>query len=115
MTNSQALEAVMNAMQTIIKNNNQEPQVNKVEVTKEIIKDDTLLTAKLGNVLFTVEELKTVLKTDEKTVRKIIKDGDLMALKLGRVKVPYFEVERFLRNNLGREFDFNNKMDKLTS
>ncbi|WP_236887786.1 helix-turn-helix domain-containing protein [Metaclostridioides mangenotii] len=108
MTNAQALEAVMNAMQIIIKNNNQEPQVNKVEVTKEIIKEETLLTAKIENVLFTVEELKQILKVSKGDVYSLINKGELKALKLGRLKVPYFEVERFLRDNLGRDFDFKN-------
>ncbi|MBU5308795.1 helix-turn-helix domain-containing protein [Clostridioides mangenotii] len=95
-------------MQIIIKNNNQEPQVNKVEVTKEIIKEETLLTAKIENVLFTVEELKQILKVSKGDVYSLINKGELKALKLGRLKVPYFEVERFLRDNLGRDFDFKN-------
>ena len=36
-------------------------------------------------------------------VYELINRGELKGLKLGRIKVPFFEVERFLRDNLGKE------------
>lgn len=109
MTNNQALEAVVSAMQALIKNDDKVEQKTKpIEITKEIIKEDTLLSAKIENVLFTVKELKQIFKISEGDVYSLINKGELKALKLGRLKVPYFEVERFLRDNLGRDFDFKN-------
>lgn len=109
MTNSQALEAVVSAMQALIKSEDKSEQAIKpVEITKEVIKEDTLLSAKIENVLFTVKELKQIFKISEGDVYNLINDGELKAMKLGRLKVPYFEVERFLRDNLGREFDLKN-------
>lgn len=111
MTNEQALQTALTAMQTIISNNNTERnQEPKTQIIKqEIIKDETLLTAKLENVLLTVDEVRQILKISDARVRKLIKDGDLSAMKLGRLKVPYFEVERFLKDNLGRDFDEGEK------
>lgn len=109
MTNNQALEAVVNAMQALIKSEGKAEQTIKpVEITKEVIKEDTLLSAKIENVLFTVKELKQIFKISEGDVYDLINKGELKAMKLGRLKVPYFEVERFLRDNLGREFDLKN-------
>ena len=57
----------------------------------------------LENVLLTVNEVAKTLKTNSNTVYELINRGDLQGLKLGRIKVPYFEVDRFLRDNLGKE------------
>lgn len=57
----------------------------------------------LENVLLTVQEVAKTLKTNTNTVYELINRGDLKGLKLGRIKVPFFEVERFLRDNLGKE------------
>lgn len=54
-------------------------------------------------VLLTVNEVAKTLKTNPNTVYELINRGELKGLKLGRIKVPYFEVERFLRDNLGKE------------
>lgn len=57
----------------------------------------------LENVLLTVHEVAKILKTNPNTVYELINRGELKGLKLGRIKVPFFEVERFLRDNLGKE------------
>lgn len=57
----------------------------------------------LPDLLFTVEETAKILKSNANTTYKLIREGKLKALKLGRVKVPYFELERFLRDNLGQD------------
>lgn len=57
----------------------------------------------LPNILFTVEEVSKILKSNTNTTYKLIREGKLQALKLGRFKVPYFELERFLRDNLGQD------------
>lgn len=56
--------------------------------------------------LLTVKETATKLKVSEADVYALIKNGELNYLKLGRYKVPDFEVERFVRDNMGRTFDF---------
>jgi len=53
--------------------------------------------------LCTVEETSKVLKTNTNTVYKLIREGKLKALKLGRLKVPVFEIDRFLHDNLGED------------
>ncbi|WP_394884755.1 helix-turn-helix domain-containing protein [Clostridium butyricum] len=57
----------------------------------------------LENVLLTVHEVAKTLKTNPNTVYELINRGELKGLKLGRIKVLFFEVERFLRDNLGKE------------
>ncbi|KQB77667.1 helix-turn-helix domain-containing protein [Clostridium butyricum] len=57
----------------------------------------------LENVLLTVHEVAKTLKTNLNTVYELINRGEIKGLKLGRIKVPFFEVERFLRDNLGKE------------
>lgn len=64
-----------------------------------------LLNAKLENILLTVTEVSKALKTTPHCIYNLISKGELKALKLGRYKIPYFEIERFLRENLGREFE----------
>ena len=53
--------------------------------------------------LCTVEETSKVLKTNTNTVYKLIREGKLKALKLGRLKIPVFEIDRFLHDNLGED------------
>lgn len=62
--------------------------------------------------VLTVKETAAVLKISEADVYALIKEGELNYLKLGRYKVPDFEIERFLRDNLGREFDFGRSTKK---
>lgn len=54
-------------------------------------------------LLYTVEETSKILKTNSNTVYKLIREEKLKALKLGRLKVPLFEIERFLYDNLGED------------
>lgn len=58
---------------------------------------------RLPELLCTVEETSSILKSNTNTVYKLIREGKLQALKLGRLKVPVFEIERFLRDNLGQD------------
>ena len=51
--------------------------------------------------VYTVGEAAKELKTN--TVYKLIRDGKLQALKLGRLKIPSFELDRFLHDNLGAD------------
>lgn len=62
-----------------------------------------MMNTNLENVLLTVNEVAKTLKTNLNTIYELINRGELKGLKLGRIKIPYFEVERFLRDNLGKE------------
>lgn len=62
-----------------------------------------MMNSNLENVLLTVNEVAKTLKTNPNTVYQLINKGELKGLKLGRIKIPYFEVDRFLRDNLGRD------------
>lgn len=53
--------------------------------------------------IYTVGEAAKKLKTNTNTVYKLIREGKLQALKLGRLKIPSFELERFLHDNLGED------------
>lgn len=67
------------------------------KVTKEVVVKG------VPDMIFTVEETSKILKSSPNTIYKLIKEGKLQALKLGRLKVPIFEIERFLRDNLGHD------------
>ena len=62
-----------------------------------------MMNLNLENVLLTVNEVAKTLKTNPNTVYQLINKGELKGLKLGRIKVPYFEIDRFLRDNLGKD------------
>jgi len=64
---------------------------------------------KMEDLLYTVPEVATLLKTDEPTVRELIRKNVLVGLKLGRLKVTKIELLRFLRDYAGKDLsDLNN-------
>lgn len=64
------------------------------------------------DVLFTVEEVSKLLKTNPPYVYKIIKMGLLPVLKLGRYKVRKIALDEFLRKYEGKDLsDLNNIKD----
>lgn len=69
------------------------------------------------DMLYTVAEVATLLKTNPNTVYGLIRSGNLTALKLGAMKVRKQSLEKFLRDFDGqdvtdpkdvKEIDFNN-------
>lgn len=60
-------------------------------------------TVKETTEVYTVGEAAKRLKTNTNTVYKLIREGKLQALKLGRLKIPSFELDRFLHENLGED------------
>ncbi|MDA3847654.1 MAG: helix-turn-helix domain-containing protein [Vallitaleaceae bacterium] len=54
-------------------------------------------------MLLTVKEVALELKTNVNTVYELINHNLLIGLKLGRLKVPDYEVERFIRENMGQD------------
>lgn len=67
----------------------------------------------LENTLYTVEEVATVIKTNNNYVYDLIKTGHLQALKLGRLKVRKSELERFLEVAEGYDYTDPFKIKKL--
>ncbi len=57
----------------------------------------------MEDLLYTVPEVATLLKTDEPTVRELIRKNVLVGLKLGRLKVTKIELLRFLRDYAGKD------------
>lgn len=53
--------------------------------------------------LYTVEETSKILKVNKNMVYDLINKGHLKAIKLGRKKIPAFEIERFLRDYIGKD------------
>lgn len=65
-----------------------------------------------SELLYTVPEVASLLKTDEPTVRELIKRNILVALKLGRLKVTRAELLRFLNDYTGKDLsDLDNIKD----
>ena len=58
----------------------------------------------MNEVIFTVQEVAKLLKCNRNYVYSLIKNGHLKALKLGQLKVPAYELEDFLKRNLGKDF-----------
>ncbi|UQZ76868.1 DNA-binding protein [Niallia circulans] len=58
----------------------------------------------MDEVIFTVQEVAKLLKCNKNYVYSLIKNGHLNALKLGQLKVPAYELEDFLKRNLGKDF-----------
>ena len=53
--------------------------------------------------LYTVKEASKILKTGKDNVYQLLKLGHLKGMKLGHMKIPDFELERFMKENLGKD------------
>lgn len=56
------------------------------------------------NKLHTVTETAKILGVNRNAVYDLIKYGHLQALKLGSMKVSTFELEDFMKRNVGKDF-----------
>ena len=64
------------------------------------------------NRLHSVPEVAKILGVNPNAVYDLIRHGHLQALKLGRLKVSTFELEDFMKRNVGKDFsDLNNITD----
>lgn len=62
--------------------------------------------------LHTVASASEILGINKNAVYALIKKGHLKALKLGSMKVPSYELEDFMKRNLGKDFtDLDNVQD----
>lgn len=57
----------------------------------------------MEHMLYTVSEVATIIKTNDKYVRKLIKANLLPALKLGCTKVRVTALEKFLEQYEGKD------------
>lgn len=57
----------------------------------------------MENVLYTVQEVAELLKTNGTYVYSLIRAGELPALKLGRLKIRKEALEDFLERNEGKD------------
>ena len=53
--------------------------------------------------LLTVTEVSKILKINWNKVYELIRLGRIQALSLGSLKIPMFEVEDFIRRNVGKD------------
>ncbi|WP_251861076.1 helix-turn-helix domain-containing protein [Clostridium sp. Marseille-Q2269] len=62
--------------------------------------------------LYTVDETAKLLKVNRNMIYDLINMGHLRAIKLGRKKIPAFEIERFLKEYIGKDMsDLKNVTD----
>ena len=67
---------------------------------------------RMDDYLYTIDELAVILKVGKNYVYDLIKKGYLVGLKLGRMKVTRYELERFLKENIGKDLtDLDNVKD----
>ncbi|WP_392486761.1 helix-turn-helix domain-containing protein [Haloimpatiens sp. FM7315] len=63
--------------------------------------------------LYTVDETAKLLKVNRNMVYDLINTGHLRAIKLGRKKIPAFEIERFLKEYIGKDMSDLEKVTDL--
>ncbi|APH20670.1 helix-turn-helix domain-containing protein [Clostridium botulinum] len=63
--------------------------------------------------LYTVDETAKLLKVNRNMVYDLINTGHLRAIKLGRKKIPAFEIERFLKQYIGKDMSDLNRVEDL--
>lgn len=56
------------------------------------------------NMVYTVKEVAKILHSSPNYIYKLIENGYLPALKLGSIKILKSSLEKFLENNLGKDF-----------
>ena len=55
-------------------------------------------------MVYTVKEVAKILHSSPNYIYKLIENGYLPALKLGSIKILKSSLEKFLENNLGKDF-----------
>lgn len=80
--------------------------ITKVEYEKLMLKrnDLEIINEKNQQVeLLNVSEVSKILKVNKNKVYELVRTGHLKALKIGSLKVSSEEVERFIRENTGKD------------
>lgn len=54
--------------------------------------------------LFTIREVSKLLKMNASDTYRLIKTGHILAVRLGSLKVASFELERFLKESVGKDY-----------
>lgn len=66
-----------------------------------------------GKRLHTVTEVAKVLGVNRNRVYQLIHHGHIQALKLGSLKVPTFEIDDFMKINIGKDFTYLEDVKEL--
>lgn len=62
--------------------------------------------------LYTVKQASKMLQVNSNKVYDLINKGLIVPLKLGRLKIPDYELDRFIRDNQGKDLnDLDNIQD----
>lgn len=62
--------------------------------------------------LYTVKQASKMLQVNSNKVYDLINKGLIVPLKLGRLKIPDYELERFIKDNQGKDLnDLDNIKD----
>lgn len=64
--------------------------------------------------LYTVTDASKILRVNKNAVYDLIKQGHLKGLKLGSLKIPYYELDDFMKRNIGKDFSDLNTVTELT-
>jgi excisionase family DNA binding protein len=67
----------------------------------------------MTELIFTVKEVAEKLKCNKNYVYSLLKNGHLKGLKLGQLKVPAYELDDFLKRNLGKDFTDQSNITEL--
>lgn len=57
----------------------------------------------MEDILYTIPEVSKLIKSNANYVRELLKSGQLKGLQLGNIKVRKSELERFLKENEGKD------------
>lgn len=63
----------------------------------------------MKEIIYTVAETSQLLRINKNAVYNLVRTGLLKAIRLGTIKIPAEELERFIRDNTGKDLsDLNN-------
>ncbi|MDK8641305.1 helix-turn-helix domain-containing protein [Niallia taxi] len=67
----------------------------------------------MTEVIYTVKETAELLKCNKNYVYSLLRKGHLKCLKLGQLKIPAYEIDDFLRRNIGKDFSNQDHVTEL--
>lgn len=65
------------------------------------------------NMVYTVQEVAKILHSSPNYIYKLIENGHLPALKLGSIRILKTSLEKFLIENVGKDFSDLNDIKRL--
>ena len=67
----------------------------------------------MKEIIYTVAETAQLLKVNKNSVYNLVRSGLIKAIKLGTIKIPAEELERFVRDNTGKDLSDLNDIREL--